>query len=525
MSYGQSKNPLVVLPEKRDSFQQSYPSVPEKKEKLGRFGRVFKVKSVFSPDSSYVIKQQLVKSPHNISTTAYRELRILEFLSEKMKDGRCSNFITLRDWNKCTVYSGTEESPEPLAAPLKRSSRRAQSSKVSLTPEHRPSRTALARTNEPMYVNFVLEDAGDIPLSSRRTMSCAEFRAVVFQLLFGLFTAQSECNFMHNDLHLGNIIIRDDDGCQTYHAVKVLRKTCSESGDSTTERINVVWETRGISVKMIDFGHSRISLPSGEEIYNPNDIHHQLFNSLSDVEHLSQQLRSLSITDITREEAALKTNLLKTMRSKAPGALIHHPFFEPLVVQRPVASSCQVVLSSSMGIPVNSSKSSLSQSGTMLSRRASAVLSLSQDTNVPSEPSPNGADTFAYNPNTLKRVLFPETKENINNQIYQSGAPAVVKKENHSPKSVPTYSSFTEERPEEEDFLSISPSPNKDTPEGIVGQSASPSSFICSMKIKKNPPPVTSFPDPTRKKVKPFTIIENSRKSSRTYPYSLRPKK
>lgn len=276
-------SPVFKTPETVEMMDEKYRRIdPEAENQAGKFGEVWRVESVQSPGNPvYVLKQQLVKSPSNPRNTVYRELRVLRFLQEKLGDS--SGFVKLRGYSK-----------------------------------------TLSRK---VFLNMILEDAGRETFRSRGSLTMSEFRSVCFQIIFALHQAQRLCQFVHNDLHLDNVALKADQTERTYEL------------DGTTRK---VWKTKGLVAKIIDFGHSRVTLDSGEEICNPKDPSRQAFSPTADTEKLFMELRGFTISDLhlcDPSEVSLKSDFVNSLKSKSPFVLVHHPFFSPLLSLSPSSSS------------------------------------------------------------------------------------------------------------------------------------------------------------------------------------------
>jgi hypothetical protein len=110
--------------------------------------------------TSFAIKKQLIKSPFNLDDRSYREVFILQQLNklQHRKDyypGEIS-YVGFVNW-----FKGSEDE---------------------------------------QYMHYVLECA-DFTLAELRVMSLYEYKCLLFQVLFALYVAQKEFEFMHNDLH------------------------------------------------------------------------------------------------------------------------------------------------------------------------------------------------------------------------------------------------------------------------------------------------------------------------------------
>lgn len=110
---------------------------------------------------AFAIKKQLIKSPHNLEDRAYREVFILQQLNKLQNKKNYypleSNYVGFVNW-----FKGKEDD---------------------------------------QYMHYVLECA-DFTLFELKSMSLYEYKCILFQVLFALYVAQKEFEFMHNDLHM-----------------------------------------------------------------------------------------------------------------------------------------------------------------------------------------------------------------------------------------------------------------------------------------------------------------------------------
>lgn len=139
--------------------------------KRGKHSEVSFGVGVLSPNTrTFAIKKQLLHQPQDFAERAYRELLIFKTLSSLRdrtqyypKPEFC-NFIRLRDWWKI-----------------------------------------LDHDSEHQRLHMVLEKA-DMALADLVTakvpLTLYELRCILFQSLFALYVAQTEFEFVHNDLHL-----------------------------------------------------------------------------------------------------------------------------------------------------------------------------------------------------------------------------------------------------------------------------------------------------------------------------------
>ena len=176
-----------------------------------------------------------------------------------------------------------------------------------------------------------MKQAGE-PLQSLigkgKSISSYMFKHILFQVLFSLAKAQEACEFMHNDLHLKNILIDTPDRT-------VITKYHEFSNNNNTWFVD-----SKIVVTIVDFGLSRITKEDGTIVHNEV---HPVFLPSVDIEHLSSQFNKFKITSWCRtydapcteeeekEQKKLKRALMQRMRKgDAPALLIKHPFFHSM---------------------------------------------------------------------------------------------------------------------------------------------------------------------------------------------------
>jgi serine/threonine protein kinase len=156
--------------------------------------------------NQFAVKRQVIRSPTNEKDKAYRELRIFNELSKL----NCENFVSMVDWFKIRAPLFDDEKSE---------------------------------SEEQQYMHFIMEYAENTLWGMRTQLDIFEFRSILFQLLFALYTAQKRLEFNHNDLHIRNILLKSQKtGEQTRHHDKDLNST---------------WFTNSYTVKICDFGLSR----------------------------------------------------------------------------------------------------------------------------------------------------------------------------------------------------------------------------------------------------------------------------
>jgi len=191
-------------------------------------------------------------SPSNVTDKAYRELRIFEELN-KLKEkseyfpNKESNFVNFFDWWKV--------------------------------------RDDMSRDH---VMHYVMEYA-ESTLNDIRLVTLYQYKCILFQILFSLYVAQKECLFVHNDLHLKNILLINH----------------KEEEYISFKDQNIVWYTTGKVVKITDFGLSRIQLDNQRIIYNKKRPETEFFSAHADVEKIFSEFSKIKIQPeswVTMEE-------------------------------------------------------------------------------------------------------------------------------------------------------------------------------------------------------------------------------
>lgn len=87
-------------PTSLDDLDSKFPALDEVDEMYGKAGLVYLATS--NPGRQNIaIKRQLLHDPRDKTSTAYRELQIMQQLNNKIHGNH--SFIKLLDWNKCWV--------------------------------------------------------------------------------------------------------------------------------------------------------------------------------------------------------------------------------------------------------------------------------------------------------------------------------------------------------------------------------------------------------------------------------------
>eukprot|EP01133_Synstelium_polycarpum_P004030 gene4030-4667_t len=169
-------------------------------------------------------------------------------------------------------------------------------------------------------MNFILEHA-DLGVLLNRKMSMAEFKSMLFQLMYAITVARHSLEMVHGDLHQRNILLQSMPSDKRY---LMYHREDEETGEVST------WTVGHFIVKLTDFGLSRILLPCGDIIYNDKNPMARVF-SPADNEALSNVLVSMTIID--RRENPEDCRLLSDLRLKLQinsSNLLYHPFFSSL---------------------------------------------------------------------------------------------------------------------------------------------------------------------------------------------------
>jgi len=176
-------------------------------------------------------------------------------------------------------------------------------------------------------MHYVMECA-EMTLNDVKQISLYQYKSILFQILFGLHVAQKTCEFVHNDLHSKNVLLSKSE-----------THLCFTDGEDA-------WFTHGYSVKITDFGLSRIRL--GENvIYNPRNPMTELFDPSADVDKVMQEMSRIKMDPerwvedpslSPQSKRALSQEKKKTLDGFRKAAktgvnlskLIRHSFFDDL---------------------------------------------------------------------------------------------------------------------------------------------------------------------------------------------------
>lgn len=160
--------------------------------------------------------------------------------------------------------------------------------------------------------NLVLERADATLYAMRADFSFAVWRDVLFQILYALYVAQTEYEFVHHDLHIQNVLLK------RLKLVHVPDSSDVEANLGVFQIGGLKWYSRGPwIVKLSDFGLSRIKLVDGDGsvVY---DLAQPLFEAFWPDRDVLKILDEFSRVKITRwlsrsdcVELGVKMSLLK----------------------------------------------------------------------------------------------------------------------------------------------------------------------------------------------------------------------
>jgi hypothetical protein len=221
------------------------------------------------------VKKILILSPANVNDKAYREQRILVALKELTERGLCFGFVTV-------LLSGTSRDE---------------------------------------WMELVMERSGGT-LFERKSMTVAQLREMLFQLLYALHIAQRELRFVHYDLHSKNVLLED---------------LAPGTSCSIVLADGKRFYSQLLLVKIADFALSSVEI-GGEAVCNAKHAMGGAFDPGYDVGNFAAYLNEsdrfrisdrLEQTEAMRLLAKLKRDMRNSSRN-APGTLLRHAFFSPL---------------------------------------------------------------------------------------------------------------------------------------------------------------------------------------------------
>ena len=205
------------------------------------------------------VKRQMLSSPANIKDASVREWRVFNRLAQLAALKMSYNFVVLE-------------------------------------------KTFVERREEDMrrYVDLVLEYA-DTQLDEAERNKLIDFRGYVeiaFQLIWAIWVAYREMEFVHHDLHKKNVLLQrppPQPGCVTvYHRHFDKPSASGSNSSSSNNEEEVVYYTSEWVVKINDFGCSSIRLDDGTHVLNSQAQP----TPTTDIESLRGTLK-MTITDTT----------------------------------------------------------------------------------------------------------------------------------------------------------------------------------------------------------------------------------
>lgn len=304
----------------KDVSQKKNIKYQEDKTSHGKFAQVILGK--FSPKNegfkspNIALKTQRVQKPKDLNDVGYRELLIFKQLNSLKKDNECHGFVGVYDWFKSKGSIDEDES---------------------------------------QFMNIVLEKADEslrkYLLGKKYTISLNDYKCILFQILYSLEKAQSKFQFVHHDLHLDNIMIKNLTNImkETVYYVNGKRFSCKVP----------------YMIKITDFGLSRITLSNNEIIYNPK--RGDFFDPSIDLNQLSLELKKIKIDweskdCLVKDEKKERKNLmdLKKKMKKSHNinvmGLLEHPFFDSLVLDHDLENPMEMMI---FGRPIEEEKENI----------------------------------------------------------------------------------------------------------------------------------------------------------------------
>jgi hypothetical protein len=160
-------------------------------------------------------------------------------------------------------------------------------------------------------------------ITKKGKLEIEEIQSILFQILYTLYHAQKSMEFMHNDLHFKNVLIKN--------LPKDVKQTVFYVNDKKfVSKLPFI-------IKITDFGLSRITLGNGSAIYNP--VRTKWFDPAADLIQLASQLKGIAINWESVENHETQKGLLSNLKKmlKKPynvdlDAILNHPFFESMNV-------------------------------------------------------------------------------------------------------------------------------------------------------------------------------------------------
>ncbi|KAF2076614.1 hypothetical protein CYY_002100 [Polysphondylium violaceum] len=299
------KNNVISKQQKRRQLEDS-DSDDDNDEKEG-----------LSDKDLFAIKRQLISSPGNKLNQTYREIIILEHLG-KLANKTC-NFIQLINYYK--------------AMPSK------SGSNISSN-----SNSNEMELKKYQYMHLILEYANLQSLakykSIHKEIKMSQMKSLIFQVLYALSIAQKDLEFAHNDLHLGNILLKSFPSEKKYIVIQDKLSSAVNNGYQQSNQHQHqeyrAWVIGGDWViKLSDFGLSRITIPTTQEVvYNRKNQDTKTFNFYSDLCHFTKSLKTIKVSELASEPEKERKDYINLKRKMdlglPPFKLLEHPFFDSL---------------------------------------------------------------------------------------------------------------------------------------------------------------------------------------------------
>ncbi|KAH3759461.1 non-specific serine/threonine protein kinase [Pelomyxa schiedti] len=380
----------------------------------GKHGTVTVISSVENELKKFALKTQVIRSPHNVNDASYREWRVFGRLAVLAQRHMCFNFVLLVDWFK-----------------VKR---------------------------QQQFISFVLELA-DVPLSDVKTLPLLSYQQICFQLVWAIYIAQKETEFVHWDLHSGNILLKKQPD--------TLFKYKDRKGNT--------WYTSGWVVKITDFGLSRIKMENGEIIFNRKQPFSEVFKRDEDIESILRDLSKISISEWENKtsDQAVLTSFKKALRKAALSGSLYkvlmHEFFEPLHSKPENFTSNMKITVSEEGyaspqkiIPASTSHKSNTTTTTASALNNSPMKKPTKNNTAGTTNNPPTPKTPQTPKSPTKTTKIPATPSTSNNKTTTANKPPTAsssKTHNKEPPETPSTPASDEQSQSQSSSSSSTPSP------------------------------------------------------------------
>lgn len=147
--------------------------------------------------------------------------------------------------------------------------------------------------NNQLYVVFMASNGG-VDLERFKPRSFNEIKSILLQTIITLTVAENACEFEHRDLHWGNILIQRDGSQQIGY---------------TLNGIDMVTESAGVRVTLIDFTLSRLTSKEGDTAYCDLSTDPEIFNGPQG-DPQAEAYRQMRITVDDWKQYAPRTNAI-----------------------------------------------------------------------------------------------------------------------------------------------------------------------------------------------------------------------